>query len=103
MADRPTWSAGLARSRGRQVDGDGRVEVNLMAAALFLASESVLAAARSEFAEVAVINGTAQQTDPWTQVTTAAFRALRLRQLEVAQVVVLLSCWMAWSWPIGGS
>ena len=37
-----------------------------MAAALFLVSESVLAAVRSDFAEVAVINGTAQQTDALT-------------------------------------
>ena len=47
LAGRPTWSAGLARSRGRQVDGDGRVEVNLMSAALLLVSESVLATARA--------------------------------------------------------
>ena len=72
LADRPTWSAGLARTRGRQTDGDGQVQVNLMAAALFLFSESVLAAARSDFAAVTVINGTAQQTDPLTLVTTAA-------------------------------
>ena len=67
MAGRPTWTAGLARSSGRQVDGDGRVEVNLMAAALLLVSESVLATARSDFAEVAVINGTVS-----TRITTAA-------------------------------
>ena len=50
LADRPTWSAGLAKSRGRRVAGDGRVEVNLLAAALFLFSEYGLAAARSDFA-----------------------------------------------------
>ena len=73
LADRPTWSAGLARTRGRQTDGDGQLQVNLMAAALFLFSESVLAAARNDFAAVTVINGTAQQTtDPLTLVTTAA-------------------------------
>ena len=70
LAGRSTWSAGLARSRGRQVDGDGRVEVNLMAAALLLVSESVLATVRSDFAEVAVINGTAS-----TQVTPGGVRA----------------------------
>ena len=57
LADRPTWSAGLAKSRGRRVAGDGRVEVNLLAAALFLFSEYGLAAARSDFAAVAVTNG----------------------------------------------
>ena len=50
LADRPSWSAGLARTRGRQTDGDGQLQVNLMAAALFLFSESVLAAARNDFA-----------------------------------------------------
>ena len=103
LAGRPTWSAGLARSRGRQLDGDGQVEVNLMAAALFLVSESVLAAVRSDFAEVAVINGTAQQTDAWTPVTTAASSCSVVEADGSGIGGCAAELLDGVAWPIGGS